>query len=93
MTDDALIAQIKTMDREFQHLTGREAFGYVSKPTKTTTKVVFQDGHVCLSMPEGHAYMTRLLATAVNDPAKLPYPWDQDLPPEQDLRLIHGWKA
>lgn len=93
MTDDTLITEIKTMDREFQHLTGREAFGYVSQPTKTTTRVVFQTGHVCLSMAEGHAYMVGLLATAKNNPADLPYPLDQDLAPAHDLRVIHGWQA
>lgn len=93
MSDDTLITEIQTLDREFQHLTGREAFGYVSQPTKTTTKVVFQDGHVCLTMAEGHAYMAGLLTTATNDPANLPYPLDQELTPEQDLRVINGWTS
>jgi hypothetical protein len=44
-------------------------------------------------MAEGHAYMVGLLATATNDPANLPYPLDQELTPEQDLRVINGWTS
>jgi hypothetical protein len=81
-----LLNDIRRMNAEFIQLTGREAYGYVSQPTPTTPRIVFQDQHVCLSMHEAHAYMATLLALAQNDPSTLPYPFDQELTPAQDLR-------
>lgn len=84
----AVIARIKFMDEQFQQLTGREAFGYVSNPTPTTPRLTFHDGTVCLTYEEAHQHMYDLLDKAQNDPGSLPYPFDQELTPEQDLRLI-----
>lgn len=84
-----LIDDIKAMDRQFQRLTGREAFGYISHPTSTQTRVVFHDQSVKLSLDEAHAYMRTLLAEA--EAGTLRYPFDQELTPEQDLRVINGW--
>jgi hypothetical protein len=84
-----LIDDIKDMDHRFQRLTGREAFGYISHPTPTQTRVVFHDGSVKLSLDEAHAYMRALLGEA--EAGTLRYPFDQELTPEQDLRVINGW--
>jgi len=86
-SEDRLIAEIKAMELEFQQVTGREAFGYISKPTPGTARIVFQDGTVHTDFTEARAYMASLLTIAQNDPSKLPYPLDQELTPEQDLRL------
>lgn len=83
------IDDIKDMDRRFQRLTGREAFGYVSAPTPAQQRFVFHDGSVKLSIDEAHSFMTSLLAQA--EAGTLSYPWDQELTPEQDLRVINGW--
>lgn len=88
---DVQLAQIQQLDARFQRLTGREAFGYVSAPTPTSERWVFQDGSVCLSAQEALGYMTTLVELAANEPAKLPYPFDQPLSPEQDLRVINKW--
>jgi hypothetical protein len=84
-----LIDDIKDMDRTFQRLTGREAFGYISHPTPAQTRVAFHDGSVKLSLDEAHAFMRALLAEA--EAGTLRYPFDQELTPEQDLRVINGW--
>jgi hypothetical protein len=84
--DSERLARIRELDARFQRLTGREAFGYVSAPTPTSERWVFQDGSVCLSAREALDYMSTLVWLATNEPAKLPFPFDQPLPPERDLR-------
>jgi hypothetical protein len=82
-SEEDLIKDIHRMDDEIAEIIGRPVYGYTSKPTPTTTRVVFGNQHVCLSMAEGHAYMTSLLATAKHNPAELPYPFNEPLTPEQ----------
>ncbi len=89
--DDAVFQEIHDLEMQFRRLTGREAYGYASKPTPGTWRIVFQTEVVCLTPQEALSYMTGLLAVARQDPANLPYPLNQELPPEQDLRVIHGW--
>ena len=78
--------QIHAMDTDFIALTGREAFGYVAEPTPATLRITFQDGSVHTRYSEAYGYMTQLLHLARTDPAKLPYPLDQELTPAQDRR-------
>lgn len=89
--DELMIFAAQELDRIFQRLTGREAFGHVSQPTPSTWRIAFGDGTVCTSPREARDYMQTLLWLAQNRPAKLPYPFDQELTPEQDLRVINGW--
>lgn len=89
--DELRLTSIKQMDERFQRLTGREAFGYASQPTPTTWRITFADGTVCTSMRDAQDYMSSLVWLAANQPGKLPYPFDQELTPEQDLRVINGW--
>lgn len=92
MTDDeARFARIRELDEQFQHLIGREAYGHASQPTPGTWRIAFATGVVCLSPEEAESYMVGLLAVARQDPKQLPYPLDQELTPEQDLRVINGW--
>lgn len=85
------IPQLREMDEKFQRLTGREAFGYLSKPTPGTWRYVFQDGTISTTPAKAVDYMSTLLYLAAVSPEKLPPPWDQPLPPEHDLRVINGW--
>lgn len=89
MADDGYV-ELLALDRRFQQLTGREALGYVSHPTPTSTRVAFGDGSVCLSMDEARGYLARLVADAEAG-KPLPYPFEQELTPGQDLRVINGW--
>lgn len=74
-----VLAEIHRMDDEIKTIIGRKAFGYVSEPTATTRRITFADGTVCLTMAEAHDYMTGLLATAKDDPGKLPWPLSEPL--------------
>lgn len=78
--DSTLLTSIRTMDQEMEHLIGRTVFGYVANPTPTSVRVTFGDGHVCLSVAEAKDYMTDLLATARDNPAKLPWPLCEPMP-------------
>lgn len=89
--DELRLLSIKEMDRRFQRLTGREAFGHISKPAHNVWRVAFGDGTVCTSMKDAQDYMSSLVWLAENNPGALPYPFDQELTPEQDLRVINGW--
>lgn len=88
---DAQFARIRELDEQFQHLTGREAYGHASQPTPGSWRITFATGVVCLSPEEAVSYMSGLLAVARHDPKQLPFPLDQELTPEQDLRVINGW--
>lgn len=72
-----LLADIRLMDDEMEQLIGRKVFGHIANPTPTSQRITFGDGHVCLSLPEAHEYMTRLLITARHSPAKLPWPFSE----------------
>lgn len=74
------------LSQKFITLTGREAFNWVSEPTPATTRVAFGDGTVCTSLFEAHDYLVFLVDVAENHPDQLPYPFDQQLTPAQDLR-------
>jgi hypothetical protein len=78
---DTQLANIRRMDDDIEKIIGRKVFGYISKPTETSYRITFADQHVCLSMDEAVAYMTELLATAQNDPSKLPWPLCEPLTP------------
>lgn len=84
--DDHLLDDIKRLDAEFTELTGHRAFGYIAHPTDTSQRITFHDGHVCLSMSEAHNHMLELNRLARTDPARLPWPLDTELTPEQDYR-------
>lgn len=88
---DPLIAATKEMDARFQRLTGREALGYIAEPMRNQWRIAFGDGTVCTSPTEARNYMATLLALAESNPGELPYPFDQELTPEQDLRVLNGW--
>ncbi len=83
--------KIKELDLQFQRFTGREAFGHVSSPTPTSRHYTFATGEVLTSDAEALGCMLILLDIAKTEPDKLPYPLDQELTPEQDLRVINGW--
>lgn len=68
------LATVRQMDDDIEGIIGRKVFGYISKPTETSYRITFGDGHVCLSMNEAVAYMTSLLTTAQSDPSRLPWP-------------------
>lgn len=82
-----LIERIKDLDAQFITLTGHQAFGYVSQPTPTSTRITFQDGNVFLNEVEAYDYMAWLIDVARYRPKNLPYPFDQELTPEQDRRI------
>jgi hypothetical protein len=85
-----LIQEIHEMDSEFRRLTGREAYQYASEPGDGQVKCVFADTQV-----RGYAaarnHMQRLLVTAQNNRAALPFPYDQELTAEQDRRGDLAW--
>ncbi len=83
MSDDVILADIRHMDQQIEAIIGRTVFGHIAKPTPTSTRITFGDGHVALSMAEAQAYMRTLLNTAINDPTKLPWPLCEDLPISQ----------
>jgi hypothetical protein len=85
------VARVKELDEKFQRLTGREAWGHLSLPTPTQQRWTFADGTVVHSGEAARDYMSTLLYLAAVTPEKLPYPFDQELTPEQDLRVINGW--
>lgn len=85
-TDDDWLNRIKALNDQFIALTGREGYNWTARPTPTTWKIAFGDGTVKTSPREGHDYMATLVWLAKNKPSDLPYPLDQPLPPEWDLR-------
>lgn len=85
------MARVREMDDKFQRLTGREAWGHLSIPSKGDERWTFADGTVCKSGPEARDYMATLMWLAADSPEKLPYPFDQPLEPSQDLRILNGW--
>ena len=89
---DEVAAQVRALDEQFQRLTGREGFGWASQPTPGSWRIAFGDGTVVTSWPQAHVYMTELVRLARDEPDNLPYPFDQPLTPEQDLRVINGWQ-
>lgn len=89
--ESQIITEIRRMDAEFQRFVGKEAFGYLAKPTVTSSRWTFQDGTVATSGEEALSYMTKLLYLAKADPYELPYPLNERPIPQHDLRLINGW--
>lgn len=75
--EEIILADIRQVDAELEEIIGRKAFGHISAPTPTSTRITFGDGHVCLTLPEAQAYMHALLVTARADPAKLPWPLNE----------------
>ncbi len=71
---ESILADIRLMDDQIEQIIGRKVFGYISKPTETTMRITFGDGHVCLTMAEAQAYMRGLLTQAEQDPKGLPWP-------------------
>ncbi len=86
MTESVLV-EIRKLNEKFIALTGREAFGHLSQPTKTSQRWTFNDGTVWTQPKDAYNYMVSLVAQAATDPQNLPYPFDQPLTPEQDLRV------
>ncbi len=82
-SDDATLADIRQMDAQIEALIGRKVFGHISKPTPTSARITFGDGHVALSMAEAQAYMRGLLNQAIDDPTKLPWPLCEPMPPNR----------
>lgn len=93
MTDSIMLDNIRRMDDEIEVIIGRKVFGHISEPTPTQTRITFGDGHVCLSMTEAHAYMTSLLLTAQDDPAKLPWPLCEPVPEPTHQEMVEGAMA
>lgn len=91
MDQRMIMMRILELDAEFRQLTGRAAFGYVSAPTATTKRYVFQDGTVKLSAPQALDHMVHLALLARTNPAGLPYPFDQELTAAQDQRGDAAW--
>ena len=79
-TDNALLDQIHTLDTEMETLIGRKVFGHIAAPTKTSLRITFGDGYVCLTMAEAHDYMHGLVKQARQDPSKLPWPLCEPVP-------------
>lgn len=73
------LTAIRTLDTEFQALTGHQAYGWISAPTTTSIRVAFHDGEVFTTLQAAYEHMTGLLTQARTDPANLRYPYDQDV--------------
>lgn len=82
-TDDALLVDIHWMDEEMETLIGRKVFGHLSHPTPDSTRITFGDGHVCFTVAEAQQYMFSLLATARDNPSKLPWPLNEPVNPSR----------
>jgi hypothetical protein len=59
---------IRRLSDEIGGITGLAPLGYLSCPTPTTPRYVFQDGMVCLSASEALAYVANLRAVAHQGP-------------------------
>lgn len=90
-SDDGVMRRVWELDSEFRRLTGREGFGYVSNPGPNSSRYVFQDGTVVTKPELALSHMQALLSTARANPADLPYPLDEELPPGQDRRGDEAW--